>query len=79
VVRHKCDNRACLNPEHLEIGTIADNNEDARTRGRTAGKTTLAQKEEIRYLRASGEKLKDIASRYGITHQAVSYIVKMGL
>lgn len=28
VVRHKCDNGLCFNPEHLEIGSIADNNRD---------------------------------------------------
>ena len=34
VVRHKCDNRACINPEHLEIGTVADNNMDRNLRDR---------------------------------------------
>lgn len=36
VVRHKCDNRLCVNPEHLEIGTYKDNNHDAIKRGRNA-------------------------------------------
>ena len=36
VVRHKCDNKLCVNPEHLEIGTIKDNNQDAVKRGRNA-------------------------------------------
>jgi hypothetical protein len=29
VVRHKCDNRACCNIDHLEIGTQSDNLMDA--------------------------------------------------
>lgn len=34
VVRHKCDNPPCCNPNHLEIGTYAQNTEDAIVRGR---------------------------------------------
>jgi hypothetical protein len=34
VVRHKCDNRACCNIEHLEIGTQSENLMDASKRKR---------------------------------------------
>lgn len=28
VVRHRCHNRLCINPEHLALGTQADNKRD---------------------------------------------------
>lgn len=36
VVRHKCDNPRCINPEHLELGTQAENIQDRVKRGRDA-------------------------------------------
>ena len=34
VVRHTCDNPCCVNPNHLLLGTQADNIQDALKRGR---------------------------------------------
>jgi hypothetical protein len=57
VVRHKCDNPACLNPEHLELGTQTDNVADMYKRNRSYNKSgegnprvllTVEQVKEIR-------------------------------
>lgn len=34
LVLHSCDNRACVNPKHLRLGTSMDNSMDMRVRGR---------------------------------------------
>ena len=35
VIMHTCDNPPCVNPEHLRVGTYAENNEDSRAKGRS--------------------------------------------
>jgi hypothetical protein len=55
LVRHRCDNRACVNPEHLELGTNKDNSEDMVQRQRQAagskhGMHKLTER-DIQYIR----------------------------
>lgn len=83
VVRHTCDNPPCVNPDHLRLGTVLDNNRDAVERGRHAtgersGLTNLCGSDviEIRRRYESGETQDSIAVLYGITQGSVGYIVR---
>lgn len=45
-ILHKCDNRACVNPDHLFLGTQKDNMDDMNAKGRGASGDAVASKGE---------------------------------
>ena len=84
---HACDNPPCVNPEHLSVGTSADNTADKMAKGRhttnahalkgTAnGRARLNDEDviDIRSRIAAGESHRSIAAVYGITSAMVSHI-----
>lgn len=43
IVRHRCDNRLCVNPDHLSLGTHLDNRNDCVSRNRQATGSKIAR------------------------------------
>lgn len=82
-VRHVvCNNPACFNPEHLEVGTQKDNMQDAVKADRQAKGTKIPQSKlnekkvlEIRKLYTEGMKQKELAKMYGVNSTNISYVV----
>jgi hypothetical protein len=75
VVRHRCDVTACVNPDHLVLGTVQDNSDDCVQRRRqwTAG-LTGEQAQAIRLRRAAGETLMALAAEFGVSHLTIHRI-----
>ena len=74
VVRHKCDNRTCVNPHHLELGTPADNRRDSAERGTAGGAQRKLTDEQVREIRASNGPCREVGARYGVSGALVSKI-----
>lgn len=85
-VLHHCDNPRCVNPEHLWLGTHADNMGDRGRKGRARlqarrgeavpmAKLTDEQVREIRRRYAAGETQTALGKEFGTAQNNVSDIV----
>jgi hypothetical protein len=78
-VLHRCDNPACVRPDHLFVGTRTDNNRDMTAKGRhtrIACHLTPAQVQEIRRRYAAGGiSQRRLADEYGVVQQTVGDIL----
>lgn len=79
-VLHKCDNRGCVNPEHLYIGTHLDNMNDMIKRGRAkpmpgslnpASKLSDEDVLTIRQMLSNGVRQDLIAEKYDVCRSTI--------
>lgn len=78
VVRHRCDNPGCVRPDHLEPGTVTENNRDCVLRGRTAPrKLSHDAIRSIRLRRNVGrEPILTLAEEFGVSIAAICMAAK---
>lgn len=82
-VCHTCDNRSCVNPDHLFLGTYEDNNKDRKEKGRSAvgenaptAKLTEKDVVLIKKLISKGATQRAIAKQFNVRHVTIGNIAR---
>jgi len=79
LVCHKCDTPACVNPDHLFVGTQLDNIRDAKSKGRLvfpdtvgeANSAAILQESDVFVIRNSQLSNADLAKQYGVSSTTI--------
>lgn len=79
-VCHSCDERSCFNPDHLFLGTPADNSADMRHKGRQAkgpriGGSKLTESQVVA-IRRDTRHARTVAAEYGVHRTLIQMIRK---
>lgn len=83
-VCHRCDNRSCINPRHLFLGTSLENTADRHQKGRTlkgslVGNATLTteQVKVIRLRYSQGNVTgRELALEFGVSKSTIHSVIR---
>lgn len=78
-VCHRCDNPPCINPDHLFLGSMSDNQNDKFKKGRSRGgsKLSVAQVASIKAMIRAGGRTSALAQEFDV-HEETIRLIKVG-
>lgn len=78
VLRHTCDNPACVRLEHLIVGTQTENMQDKVNRDRhqkgVQFSTAKLDDDKVRFIRSSKLKLRELREMFGVSEGILSEV-----
>lgn len=75
VIRHHCDNPRCVRPDHLAIGSKADNSGDMARRERGTQRFSLDVVRDVMRRSVAGESQRRIAKSLKTSQAEISYMI----
>ena len=80
IIRHKCRNRNCVKPDHLETGTPKENTADmfrdgTIAKGEKQGSHKLTEN-QVREIRLRSDEIQNkLAKEYGVSRSVINKII----
>ena len=74
VVMHLCNNKGCVNPDHLQLGTLKDNSLHSVVTGQS--RVAFLKESDVRLIRSSSLTSKELAEIFGVSFSCIDDVRK---